>query len=306
MAFTLRQLKYFVTAAELGQISQAGVQLNISQSAITTAVRDLEAFLGNTLFDRTSSGVVLTPMGRRFLSHAYEVLDAADRAMAMPNQESTISGRVKVAVTPTVMGYFLPTHLQRVGQLHPKLQVEIEELTRPAIEEALVRGQVDVGLLLTDNIQRTGDINSEVFFGSPMRVWMATGHELASGNSTDMKDVARHPLIMLNSDEAEEAAMRNWRHFGLEPSVVLRTSSIEAVRSMAANGVGVAVLPDMIYRPWSLEGRRIETRPIEDDLPPMNVGMAWNKAGTPSAVATAFMDYFRHFFFSPNSGNSAW
>src|SRR5580698_7290639 len=60
MALTLRQLKYFVATAELGQISQAAIQLTISQSAVTTAIKDLEDSLGTQLFARMSSGVTLT------------------------------------------------------------------------------------------------------------------------------------------------------------------------------------------------------------------------------------------------------
>lgn len=70
MALTLRQLKYFVATAELGQISQAAIQLTISQSAVTSAIRELEDSLGTQLFVRTASGVALTNTGRRFLNQA--------------------------------------------------------------------------------------------------------------------------------------------------------------------------------------------------------------------------------------------
>ncbi|MGQ3028738.1 MAG: helix-turn-helix domain-containing protein, partial [Ferrovibrionaceae bacterium] len=60
MSLTVRQLKYFVATAELGQISQAAVEMSISQSAITTAVKELEAILGAALFRRTSVGMILT------------------------------------------------------------------------------------------------------------------------------------------------------------------------------------------------------------------------------------------------------
>jgi hypothetical protein len=68
MALTLRQLKYFVATAELGQISQAAIQLTISQSAVTNAIKELEDSLGTRLFMRTASGMTLTNTGRRFLN----------------------------------------------------------------------------------------------------------------------------------------------------------------------------------------------------------------------------------------------
>ncbi len=71
MTLSFRQIRYFVATAELGQISQAAIDLSISQSAITTAIKDLERIVGASLFLRTSHGMDLTPAGRQFLSHAY-------------------------------------------------------------------------------------------------------------------------------------------------------------------------------------------------------------------------------------------
>jgi DNA-binding transcriptional LysR family regulator len=80
MAISLRQLRYFVATAELGQISQAAIDLSISQSAITTAIKELEQTVGAGLFIRTPHGMDLTAAGRQFLSHAYEILKKVDEA----------------------------------------------------------------------------------------------------------------------------------------------------------------------------------------------------------------------------------
>jgi DNA-binding transcriptional LysR family regulator len=68
---------------------------------------------------------------------------------------------------------------------------------------------------------------------------------------------------------------------------------VEAVRSLVATGAGVALLPDLIYRPWSLEGQRIETRVIEDEVPSMDIGLAWRRDTKPSEAAMAFRDFMR-------------
>ena len=113
---SLRQLKYFTAAAELGRVSEAAVHLSISQSAVTTAIREIENMLGQQLFDRTPHGVDLTDSGRRFLSHAYAVLSSADEAMRMPREAARVSGLLSIAASYTVLGYFLPHHLQRFTQ----------------------------------------------------------------------------------------------------------------------------------------------------------------------------------------------
>ncbi|MFP3480811.1 LysR substrate-binding domain-containing protein, partial [Burkholderia sp. SIMBA_057] len=82
-------------------------------------------------------------------------------------------------------------------------------------------------------------------------------HPLLKRESVTLASVAPEPFVMLTVDEAAQTAMRYWNETAWRPNVILRTSSVEAVRSMVANGSGVAILSDMVYRPWSLEGRRI-------------------------------------------------
>ena len=105
---------------------------------------------------------------------------------------------------------------------------------------------------------------------------------------------------MLTVDEAAHTAMRYWSRTPHQPSVRLRTSSVEAVRSMVANGLGVTILSDMVYRPWSLEGRRIETINLKDAVPTMNVGLAWKQAAEHSAPMRAFRDYFKQLYLEPS------
>ena len=92
-------------------------------------------------------------------------------------------------------------------------------------------------------------------------------HPLLHADSIDLADVADAPYIMLSVDEANQTASRYWAPSGLEPNVIFTTSSVEAVRSMVADGLGVTILSDMVYRPWSLEGLRIEQRNLLTPIP---------------------------------------
>lgn len=298
MSFSIRQLRYFAAAAELGRISQAAVQLNISQSAITTAIRDLEELLEQQLFDRQSHGVELTDAGRRFLSHTYAVLGAVDEAMRMPSKEERVEGILSVAATYTVLGYFLPHHLQRFTQRYPKVEVKVHELPRDAIEECLVTDRYEMGVVLTSNVTNR-EIATETFFGSERRLWVPSKHPLLDRAEVTLADVAEQPYIMLTVDEAASTALKYWSKTPHQPRITLRTSSVEAVRSTVANGLGVTILSDMVYRPWSLEGRRIETINLKGPIPPMNVGLAWKAAAKQTPAMSAFRDYFRQLYMEP-------
>jgi len=298
VSLTLRQVRYFIATAEIGQISQAAIHLNISQSAVTTAIKELEAMLGVLLFQRSAQGMNLTDAGRHFLNRAYVILRSVDDALNSPLPDVRASGLLRLAASYTVIGYFLPHHLQRLEHWHPDVTLEVHEQERSAIEQGLLEGRFDMAVVLTANLTHP-DIVSETLFNSERRLWLPSHHALCERSAVSLADVAREPFILLTVDEAEQSAMRYWELAGERPRVRVRTSSVEAVRSMVANGSGVAILSDLVHRPWSLEGKRIETVTISDPVTPMSVGLAWHRERAFSPAMQALRNYFHDAFLAP-------
>lgn len=289
LSITFRQVRYFLAAAETGQISQAAVEMNISQSAVTAAVQGLEAQLGVKLLDRGPTGVVLTPEGARFLIHAKAIIAAVEDAERSPGERSSeITGRVRVGVTYTVAGYFMPRHFVRFRRSHPGIRVDLVELPRAAIEESLASGDIDIAVMLVSNLANQRTLAYETLFRSHRRLWLSADHRLVQADRVTLGDLAGEPYVMLTVDEAARTASRYWELAGLEPNVVFATSSVEAVRSMVAAGIGVTILSDMVYRPFSLEGQRIEVRALDHAVPSMDVGLAWRRDRDLSRPAQSF------------------
>ena len=235
MALTLRQVRYFIATAEFGQISQAAIHLNISQSAVTSAIQELEGMLGVALFTRTAQGMNLTDSGRHFLNHAYSIQRSVDDALNSPQPDTRVDGTLKVAASYTVMGYFLPHHLQRLAQWYPELELQLFEDERASIERGLLDGRYDIAVLLTGNLTEPG-IAAETLFNSERRLWLPSRHPLGEKADLGLADVAGEPYIMLTVDEAGQSALRYWQQSGHRPQVILHTSSVEAVRSMLRRG----------------------------------------------------------------------
>lgn len=293
-----RQLKYFVATAETGQVSRAAKLLSISQSSVTGSVRELEEILGTTLFERRAHGMELTNDGREFLQVARDILDKVDAAHQINRSTSDISGTLRLAATYTVIGYFLPYHLGRLTQLYPRIDIQILELNRQSIEEQLLRGQIDMAVALTSNIHREG-IETLTLLKSPRRAWVPAGHAFCKCGEVSLRQIAEEPYVMLTVDEAAHSSMKYWNSYNAHPNIKLRTSSVEAVRSLVANGQAVTILSDMVYRPWSLEGRRIETVLTDVDIPTMDVGLAFSRERALSPTMKALKTYFSSNFLSP-------
>lgn len=292
MPLSLKQVRYFIATADTGQVSQAGITLNVSQSAITSAIQQMEESLGVALFRRKPSGVSLTAEGARFLQHARSIMAAVNAAERAPlTEDMALAGTVRVGVSYTVMGYFLPRHYTRFARSYPRIRVELYELPRNAIESGLNDSSLDLAVMLVSNLKDKKHLASETLLRSKRRLWLPVEHPLLTAETITLEDVAGQSYVMLTVDEADQTASKYWKPTGLRPDIVLKTSSVEAVRSMVADGMGITILSDMVYRPWSLEGQRIEVRNLVGDIPYMDVGMAWNKSKPQSPATKTFHDF---------------
>lgn len=293
-----RHLKYFVATAESGQVSRAATVLSISQSSVTGAIRDLEAELGTDLFVRSAHGMEMTDAGREFLASARDILEKLDEAKKLTRQHSSVTGVISLAATYTVIGYFLPYHLDRLAHLYPGLEIRLSELNRESVEEGLLSNRFDMAVVLTSNLTNP-ELETETLLRSTRRLWVPNNHPLQRKGKATFKEISEEDYIMLTVDEAPHTTMKYWSQANYQPNVKLRTSSVEAVRSMVANGLGVTILSDMVYRPWSLEGKRIGTVPTDRPIPSMDVGLAWRKGSEFSRPLGILYDYFRQSFVSP-------
>jgi DNA-binding transcriptional LysR family regulator len=301
MSFNIRQIRYFVAAAEAGKIVAAASAVGISPSAITEAIQDLEETVGTRLVTRHRGGIKVTYDGYVFLQHCRNVLSALSAAtVAVGAHRKRVEGELTIGVTITVAGYFLAAPLARFRRSFPDVKVLVRELDRSVIEKQLVSGQLDLGILLVSNLKHVQDLATETLAKSRRRLWTSTNHPLLAKPKVTLRDIAKEPYIQLTIDEAAKTTLSYWSKHNLAPDVVFRTDSVEAVRSLVATGAGVTILSDMVYRPWSLEGDKLESREVGAQIPTMDVGLAWSKVAEPPAPARAFIEFCRMEFLSGN------
>jgi DNA-binding transcriptional LysR family regulator len=289
---SMRQLRYFVAAADAGQFSQAAIKVHVSQSAITAAVSQLEDTLGVSLFERLPYGVTLTAEGNRFAQHARHILDSLQDALSEPLFLShAMQGKVRVGASYTVLGYFLPALLARFKRSYPQVDIDLVDMDRRSIEAAVSEGELDLGLAIVSNAPSLQGFDHHVLIRSRRQLWLASQHPLMRAGSINLEDVAEHAYILATVDEGDASTLRYWESRGLAPQVAFRTSSMEALRGLVAHGFGVTILSDMLYRAWSLEGKKIEIRPLVDVIPPMELGLLWLPDNQLPEPAQAFRQF---------------
>jgi DNA-binding transcriptional LysR family regulator len=292
---SLRQLRYFIAAAETRQLSMAAKQVHVAQSTVTNAILHLEDSMGVKLFERHPYGVSLTAEGYNFYHRAKQIQENLDLALSEPHfQRHHLTGSIRMGASYALLGYFLPPLLARFRQHYPDIDLDLHDMERPEIEAAILRGELELGLVLISNTSQRECFNYHVLLRSRRQLWTSANHPLREQAFASLADVAQYPYIQLAIDEGEVATQRYWQAQGLQPNIAFRTKSMEAVRGLVAHGFGVTILADMVYRPWSLEGGKIEAVPILGVVPHLESGMIWQKEQVLAKPAEAMRQFLIH------------
>lgn len=290
MSMSLRGMRYFRAVAELGSISAAVQSLNVSQAAITESIQALESHLGVLLFRRHARGMALTHAGHEFQRHTERILNAVGAAEeALSVRPETLGGQVIIGAVPLLTGYYLPALLARYRRAFPNIRTWVYEDSGTYIEHQLINGELDAALMMTSTLESASSFDTMTLVRSPWRLWAPARHRLAGRGPVSITELQGEPVVELRSEELERAAGDLWRRTGHEPLVSVRTRSVEATRNLVATGCGVSILPEVLFRAWSLDGEQLVAVPLADAPPPLAIGVVWRRGSPVRSVIEAFI-----------------
>lgn len=204
----LRQLKYFVKAAETLNFSEAAKALYVTQSTLSQQVRQLEDEIGIQLFERSSHNVILTEAGQEMLPYAIEAIHSAASCVDRINDlKQMLTGTLKIGVTYT----FIPILTETVDEFmkrYPAVRIDICCKSMEELMQMLEKREVDFVLAFKPT-RRYPDINSYTLFYNRLSAIVRSGHPIAERLSISLKDLSAYNLIMpargLQSRNAFEA-----------------------------------------------------------------------------------------------------
>ncbi|AOV06132.1 hypothetical protein HMPREF9701_02928 [Delftia acidovorans CCUG 274B] len=184
-AMKLHQMRYLVAVAGCGSVRAASRALGITQSAITQALRELEEGHRLALFERQSSGIVLTPAGRTLLRHAQLItgqMAQAEDEMARLRDTCAVA-RLCVGVTPWVGQSLLPHVLRAFRAELPQVRLELFEGLSAVAHPRLREGTLDLLIGRVPSGPSGGDLHGTPLFRYDATVVARTGHPLAGARS---------------------------------------------------------------------------------------------------------------------------
>ncbi|GLY69685.1 LysR family transcriptional regulator [Amycolatopsis taiwanensis] len=289
IGFTLTQLRYFAAAAELGSMTAASRELMVSQSAVSTAVAQLERELGVQLLLRHHArGLTLTAAGeafyrelRGYLVHTSELAEVARSA------GQALTGDLTIGCFTTLGPFELPRLLTACEQDHPGIRIAVVEDEHAALKQALRSGRCELALMYSYDLD--DDIGHVRVGVAPPYVLVANGHRFARRGKVALKELADEPMVLLDLPHSGQYLERLVESAGVHPKVRHRTAGFETVRAMVANGQGWSVLNQRPASNTTYDGAEVVPLEITDPIEPLEVVLASMKGARLTARAHAFV-----------------
>ncbi|BAK33857.1 LysR family transcriptional regulator [Microlunatus phosphovorus NM-1] len=284
---TLTQLRYFVTAAGNGSMTQAAAELHVAQSAVSASIAELERQVGTQLFIRQPGrGLILTSAGEEFVRESQALLAHLDEVLGSARGRSDqVRGHIRFACFTTLAPFVLPELLADLAEHYPGLEVEVIEAEAEGLGAALRTGRAE--LALGYDLGLGPDIERQLVAEVEPHVILPAGHRLASHSRIHLEDLASEPMVLLDLPHSTEYFHRLLASAGVEPTIRYRSVNYETVRGLVARGHGYSILNQRPQHDITYGGGKVEPRPIANDLPPLRVVTARLSMARPTARARA-------------------
>lgn len=285
---TLEQLRIFVATAEREHLTQAAEALALSPSAVSTAIRTLEARYGAQLFNRVGRQIELTETGRAFLPEARATLAAAASAeQALSEAAGLRRGRLSVQASQTVAAYWLPQPLLRFHDAWPGIDVDLAIGNTATVSRAVREGEADLGFI--EGAIDEPALGMRMVAVDRLAILAAPGHDWVEGRAPIAADLLAGRWILREPGSGTRSAFEaSIAADGVEVDrldIALTLPSNEAILTALASGPFVGVASERAAAAALAAG---QLKRVDYTLRPRAFHMLWHKERHRSRAALAF------------------
>jgi len=266
MNVSLQQLKVFVAVARERSFTRAAREFDLTQSAVSRCVRELEDAVELKLFDRTTRQVQLTHAGASLERRIGRLLDEID--LTLREERAAYEGHrgvVAVASNPVLSSGWVAQGLARCATAYPELTVTVEDQPQSGVLASVEYGEVDFGVVSLAAPLANDQLHAQVMFTTPLHAVMPSTHPLARHASVAWAALHDWALVTLNADAGVRAALDPaFSANGLKRRPVQEFGHVAAVLRMVELGLGVGVLP--VDAHWPAVGDSLVSRPLVPEI----------------------------------------
>ena len=284
---TLQQLEYLLALSRTRHFGRAAEECDVTQPTLSAMISKLEDELEAKLFDRKQTPLGITPIGEAVVAQAEVVLRESEKLLGTVREsQGSLTGTFHIGILPTIAPYLLPRFFPQMMREHPELDIRITEMKSPRIKEALLRGEIDAGIMA--DIGTTDGFGITELFYEQYFAYVSERDELFKVNRIKSSDLAGKSLWLLEEGHCfrdqlvrfcqikEASASQRAYHLG----------SIETFMRMVEGGRGVTFIPELAIDQLSQEQKRL-VRPFAIPVPTREIMMVTH----PHFIRTRLRDF---------------
>jgi len=279
---TLNELKYIVAVAKEKHFRKASETCFVSQPTLSVAIKKLEDELDVTIFERRKQDILITPIGKRIVAIAEEILEKSqDIKQISKESQGDFSGELKIGAIYTIAPYLLPKLIPNLQQLAPDMPLILEENYTHVLAEKLRSGELDIAILSLPFSEP--NIETYPLYEEDFLAILPKQHPLAQSKvPLQLNKIENESVLLLGAghcfrDQVIEA-YPNLTHMSYQSERIQKTfegSSLETIKYMVSSGAGLSIFPCT-----SLSERDEELVMIKTlkNAPKRTVAVAWRKS----------------------------
>lgn len=292
MTPSLRQLRFLAAVADALHFGRAAAACHVSQSTLSTGLKDLELALGVTLAERGNRNVILTPVGREIAERARHVLAAAqDISDLAARHAGPLSGDMRLGAIPTIGPYLIPAALQRLRRAYPELRLYLREELTESLLEGVRTGRLDAALIALPF--ETGELAREPLFDDGYQLAAPKGHDLTRVQQLDGRELAEQSLLLLERGHCLQGhALQAIPEVPPQRDDSFAATSLSTLLAMVQEGIGLTLIPQLAVDGGIARAYDVALVPLQR-VCPRHVVLVWRPTSPRRAEFEALAEAFR-------------
>lgn len=291
---TLQQLKYVITTAQKGTISDAAKELFISQPSLTNAIKDLETEMNITIFDRTNKGVSVSKDGEIFLGYARQVLEQA--SLLEEKYCCSKIGKQQFCVSTQHYSFAVNAFVDLIKEYGSnEYDFSLRETQTHEIIEDVARMKSEIGILFLNDfnepvlrkIIKSNDLCFTELFVAKPHVFVSSGNPLAKKQSATMEDLDPYPYLSFEQGDFNSFYYSEEIFSTVERTRNIRVRDRATLFNLLIGLNGYTLCSGVIDE--ELNGRDIVAVPLQAECD-MHIGILTNRKALPSRLAGIYIN----------------
>lgn len=297
---TLQQLKYAITVAETGTITEAASKLYISQPSLTNAIHELEKEMNIIIFNRTNKGISISKEGEDFLGYARQVLEQA--AILEDKYKGDNGGKKKFCVSTQHYSFAVNAFVDLIKKFgQDEYDFSLRETQTYEIIEDVARMRSEIGILFLNDfnekvitkILKSYDLEFHQLFVARPHVFISRKHPLAQNQVIINEELEQYPYLTFEQGEHNSFYFSEEIFSATERKKNIRVRDRATLFNLLIGLNGYTVCSGVIDK--KLNGKDIIAVPLADESD-MRIGYITHKKGRISRLGTIYLEALNKYF----------